>query len=136
MYEKGDDGSSTKTVTAGSDLIGLNIPNFLISDFTEDWTKRDEMIIIPSAVAAFAPTSSYSGEVIETEPETDPVTEPITDPVTNPVTEKPAEETKKPVETKAPDTQSSGGCGGFTVIATAILVAVAGFSTAIIIKQR
>ena len=137
VYEKGDDGMSTKTVTAGSDLIGLDIPNFLISDFTDSWTKRDGMIMIPTAVAAFAPASDYAGEIItepETDPETDPITDPITDPVTDPVTEAP--ETKKPVETAAPSDSSSGGCGGFTAIAAAILVAVAGFSTAIVIKQR
>ena len=133
VYEKGDDGLSTKTVNAGSDLIGLNIPSFLLGNITE-WTKRDGQIIVPTAVVEFAPASSYKGEEIVTEPvETDPETEPTTDPVTDPVTEAP--ETKKPVETKAPDTQS-GGCGGFTVVATAILVAVAGFSTAIVIKQR
>ena len=140
VYEKGDDGLSAKTITAGSDIIGLDIPNFLISELTE-WTKRDGQIIIPTAVAEFAPAADdYAGEVItepETEPVTEPVTEPTTDPVTEPVTEPATEapETKKPVETKAPET-SSGGCGGFTVVATAILVAVAGFSTAIVIKQR
>ena len=131
VYHNGE-AEGTTMLQAGSDLIGLNVSNFLAKKIP-NWTKRDGEIMIPTAVAAFAPASSYKGEEIVTEPvETDPETEPTTDPVT----EKNPDETKKPVETKAPDTSSGGGCGGFTVVATAILVAVAGFSTAIIIKQR
>lgn len=129
VYHNGE-AEGTTMLSAGADLIGLDVSNFLAKKIP-NWTKRDGEIMIPTAVAEFAPASSYKGEEIVTEPITDPVTEPGTDPITN----KPADETKKPVETKAPET-SSGGCGGFTVVATAILVAVAGFSTAIVIKQR
>ena len=129
VYKDGETEGGTM-ISAGADLIGLDVSNFLAKKIP-NWTKRDGEIMIPTAVAAFAPVSSYKGEEIVTEP----ITEPETEPSTDPVTAKPADETKKPVETKAPET-SSGGCGGFTVVATAILVAVAGFSTAIVIKQR
>lgn len=130
VYENKTESEGTVSVKSGSDFMGLDVKGFIANKFP-DWTLRDGMIMIPTALVEFAPVSDYEGGEIETEPapETEPT--PETD---KPETDKP--ETKKPVETTAPDSGSSGGCGGFTTVAAAILVAMAGLSTAIVIKKK
>ena len=132
-YKKGSVADGLTALNSGSDLIGSSIVSFIFKNISEGWTAREGLVVIPNEVKDFAPASSYSGGEIETEP-VDPETQKQPETGNQPETGKPADETKKPVETAAP--AQDGGCGGFTVVATAILVAVAGFSTAIVIKQR
>lgn len=132
VYKNKTELEGTMSAKSGSEFMGLNVAGLIYKKLA-DWSLRDGTIMIPTALLDFAPASDYAGGEVETEPapETDPT--PETD--KQPETDKP--ETKKPVETTAPsESGSSGGCGGFTTVAAAILVAMAGLSTAIVIKKK